>query len=224
MSDDQQEQKKAGGEKVANDEFYIEPPRIGTRDAIGVVIALVALVVIGVLGYVWLNPRLSFSNLLHRQPRPSSTGAVPSTAGASQTGASSTSQGGAAPQAATPAAEEFACDYCGMPTTRSQSYIIATWQGGRTSHHDSWDCVFRFGGQGKLSLASAQVSAYGVEPVNMLDAAQAYYLYDTTKKVKNSMPPSVAAYASRSAAEAARPEMGGELLDFTGLEKKWEER
>jgi hypothetical protein len=232
MSDNQQEQQKAGGEEAAQDEFYVEPPRLGTRDAIGVVIALVALAVIGVLGYVWLNPRLGFSNLLHRQPSLSSTGAATTTTSASQTSASSasdgaatsSSQGAAAPQAATSAPREFDCDYCGMPATSSQSYVIATWQGERTSHHDSWDCVFRFGSQGKLSLASAQVREYGVEPASMLDAAQAFYLYDTKEKVKGSMPPYVAAYASRSGAKAARTEMGGEVLAFTALEKKWEER
>jgi hypothetical protein len=68
------------------------------------------------------------------------------------------------------------------------------------------------------------VSHFGGDPASphMLAAASAWYLYGTTKKVKGSMPPYVAAYPDKAAAMAAQPEMGGEAMNFAGLKAKWD--
>ena len=255
-------------------ELYVEPPKLTGRDALGVILALVALVVIGIGGYIWLNPQLSAASLFkHQQPAASAknaasttapaagtTNAAPGGAGSmpgmdmsgqttdqnSQSSATtssapaaetSTQEQAKAPAESTAAAvpasesaaaetkpEHFICDFCGMFADSSRSYVIAQWTDGMTSHHDSWDCVSKYGKANKMTLASAKVLDFTSQkgaPV-MLDAAGAWYLYKTKKSVSGSMPPNVAAYASRAAAEKAQPAMGGETLDFAGLKAKWE--
>jgi hypothetical protein len=265
-------------------EHYEEPPRMAIRDTIGVVVALVLLAVIGVAGYVWLTPGLSFSDLFpaggtsaHEVeagsppaaiPAPGATstgdaeavageGAVDSehgdhvsataidsragddapVAGSAQAGAEA---GGVAPgedaavmtddasqqaQAAlgVDLTAEARCAYCGMFAHKSESRIVAQWVDGSVTQHDCWDCAFSYGTEEGLGFEGAQVAAYGgslAEP-RMLDAAEAWYLYDT-RQIKGSMPPYVAAFDSRAAAEAAQPGLGGGVVDFAGLQRMWE--
>lgn len=57
--------------------LYEEPPRMGWRDTVGVVIALIALVIIGIEGYIWLTPGMTLSKFLGQDgPSANATTAV----------------------------------------------------------------------------------------------------------------------------------------------------
>lgn len=195
-------------------EYYAEPADLRGRDIAGVVLALLALTIIGYCGYVWLNPDLQMTDILARL-KPGHT----EMAASSESGSSNLSK---APPRTTPAMNHTSCPYCGMFTDQSESQIIAKWSDGSETHHDGWDCAFSWGAQQNIRLESAQVSRYGseVNEPDWLDAAAATYLYDT-KELKEAMPPFAAAFADRAAAEAAQGELGGTLVDFAGLQKSF---
>lgn len=115
------------------------------------------------------------------------------------------------------------CATCGMSGPASGSHCVALWNDGARTHHDCWDCLFTYGKERGLSLVRAVVIAHGggQESPRWLEASRAWFLYGTSR-IEMSMPPYVAAFASRAAAEAAQPELGGELLDFAGLQAHWE--
>jgi nitrous oxide reductase accessory protein NosL len=189
-------------------ELYVEPTRMTRRDTLGVIAALVALVVIGISGYVWLNPKLGASNVLAVLP---GRGAV------KEQGETEVFKVGVD-------ADEVRCPFCNMFAARSASYIVATMGDGTVQHFDSWDCVFKYSTEQDLPLVSAQVAKHGEEigdPL-WLTAAEASYLYDTTESIKGSMPPGVAAFESEADAKQAQEELGGSLLAFADLIAKWQ--
>lgn len=214
---------------------YAVPMTFTTKDMVGVIVALVALLVIGYAGYIWLNPDLSYNKMFAgagpAKEQPASAGATSSSAQASpQPNAAADPAPAAQVDAAgtgSPApgveAIDASCAQCGMDASRSLSHVVASWDSGASSHFDSWDCVFNYAKDQGLMLQSAEVSPYGADDSGaaMLDALQAWYLYDTTQKVQGSMPPYVAAYSGQAAAQAAQQAMGGEVLDFAGLKAKW---
>jgi hypothetical protein len=114
------------------------------------------------------------------------------------------------------------CAYCGMFADKSLSHSVVQWNDGSHTHHDGWDCVFKYGQDAGLVLEDAVVVQYdgtGEEPV-WIAANEAWFLYGT-KTIKGSMPPFVAAFESEAAAQAAKAELGGEVLGFVGLSNKW---
>jgi nitrous oxide reductase accessory protein NosL len=114
------------------------------------------------------------------------------------------------------------CPVCGMRTPASGSHCVALWSDGSRTHHDCWDCLLTYGKERGLSLQRAVVIARGssADAPRWLEAASAWYLYGT-QRIEMSMPPYVAAFASKAEAEAAQPELGGEVLDFAGLKAQW---
>jgi len=117
---------------------------------------------------------------------------------------------------------EFKCAYCGMFTDRSMSQVVAYWTDGTHTHHDGWDCLFNYQKDNGLTLDHALVKHYGsstAEP-QWLNAADAWYRYDT-KPIKGSMPPFVAAFATKAEAEGAAAELEGTLMNFAELKAKW---
>lgn len=193
-------------------ELYVEPPRMTAKDMIGVVVALIALGLIGYAGYVWLNPDLSLQTVFKKNNAPVHSTAVDSTVKTNVTDVQ--------PEAAT---EDYSCAQCGMFADKSSSHVQVSWAGGDKTHHDSWDCVFKYAKAQSLVLESAQVLDYATGiGGRMLDAGSAWYLYDTEASVEGSMSPYIAAFKDQAAAQAAQPEMGGEPVDFTGLKAKWE--
>lgn len=230
------------------EELYVEPPRLTGKDLAGVIVALLALAVIGCSGYVWLNPDLTWSNLLARKTaateqavavsvtkRDTETHSqnaapgVPATSATTKSATPATETAGTGtdsppPAAGAAAAEDFSCAQCGMDASRSASHVIAHWAGQGSGHFDSWDCAFKYAKDQGQTLTSAEVNQFGDDPARpkMLAAATAWFLYDTKTKVPGSMPPYVAAYPDEAAAKAAQPEMGGEAMDFAGLKSKWE--
>jgi hypothetical protein len=75
-------------------ELYVEPPRLGAKDITGIILALVALGVIGFSGYVWLNPDMSLTQLLaHRPAATAPVSPATSTADAAGTATDSANSG-----------------------------------------------------------------------------------------------------------------------------------
>lgn len=230
-------------------ELYVEPPRMAAKDMVGVIIAILALVIIGFAGYIWLNPALTWSNVFARKPAATEQAGGPSVpkrgtetqsqnsmpgmpaapattekTGTEDINALNAETGSQPPAAVAQGAEDFTCAQCGMDASRSASHVLAHWKDQSSGHFDSWDCTFKYAKEHGQTLSSAEVNRFGDDPASpqMLAAAEAWFLYDTKKKVTGSMPPYVAAYPDEAAAKAAQPEMGGEAMDFAGLKAKWE--
>lgn len=209
-------------------EFYVEPLRMGARDLAGIILALVALAIIGYSGYIWLNPTLGYRDALRlgklQSPVSGMTQAAAPVRETVRPSGSSQEQatGAAASGGAEQSAEDATCATCGMDSLKSLSHVIATWSDGKVTHHDSWDCMFNFEKSFQKKFVSAQVRNYespGDAP-EMLAAAKAYYLYDTKETVTGSMPPYVAAFPTRADAESHRAKLGGEVVDFSRLKSK----
>ena len=235
--------------------MYEEPPAMTLKDNLGVAFALVALAVIGYLGYVWLTPGKNIASIFSKADSAevgnysglaekwnvTSTPAPVDHSTMEMDGhdlakmdsqpemAENTGDAGATPEPiASPMPHqhdhEMNCPYCGMFADKSESHISAEWTDGTHTHHDCWDCAFLFGMENGLGLASATVALLGSPPSNpdWIDAQVAWFLYDTDKSVPGSMPPFVAAFATKDAAQAHQADWGGELVDFLGLQAKWD--
>jgi hypothetical protein len=193
-------------------EFYAEPAQLGRADILGVALALVSLAVIGVLGYVWLNPDLDVGSIRSWfKPPPGATETVVATAEQSEL---NVDVGDGAAQ------ETTSCPVCGMYSERSDAHIVVAWSDGSHTHHDAWDCAFKWMQQQELTITRAQAVAYGSpkEAPTWLPAESASYLYGT-KELKISMPPYIAAFADAASAEAARAELGGHIIDWAALQQ-----
>jgi hypothetical protein len=187
----------------------------------GVIFALLALAVIGLAGYVWLNPDLGWLEIKARylgKAAPATTDAVAvDPEAAAEVGSTDSAQVSTLDRSAT------SCQECGMFTDQTLGQIQAVWSDGSSTWHDCWTCLARYGkGQG-LTLASATVLDYaaGLEARHTVDAAAAHYLYDVSE-LEGSMRPYVAAFADEASAQAAQASLGGELLDFAGLQARLE--
>lgn len=126
------------------------------------------------------------------------------------------------------AAEEEAprCEYCGMFYEQSPTRVSATidFQDETYSHiFDCFGCLHDFvhenyGEVQPSALSVLDFATFGTDDEQMLDAFEASYLFGTSR-IKGSMPPYVAAFASEQSAKAAQAKLGGELTDYTGLKK-----
>ena len=110
-----------------------------------------------------------------------------------------------------------------MFADRSPSHVVAYWPDGSDTHHDCWDCVFNYAEDGNTEFDYALVKLYNssLEQPEWLRADQAVYLFDT-EPIRGSMPPFIAAFASRDAAEQAAGEIGGEVMNYEELVSNWE--
>jgi len=202
---------QAGDSGGNEPEFYEEPPRMSALDAIGVFVALLLLGVIGVAGYVWLTPGLSFSTLMPGNR------AAPTDGTAQAMAADADAQQNPMPASAA----HVKCAQCGMFADNSASHVQASWSDGTVTDHDSWGCVVNYATDHGLILTAARVVGYDSaladdrDPM-WLDAQAATYLLNT-ERVAGSMPPYVAAFSTEQAAVDAREQLGGEVLDFAGL-------
>jgi nitrous oxide reductase accessory protein NosL len=182
------------------EELYVEPTQMGLRDTLGVVAALIALAVIGVSGYVWLNPQLDSNSFLAFEKRPD----APLASSAAEAG-------------------HIACPYCGMYADQSDGAVAVMWVGGGSGTFDSFDCLFNYITENKVKLKEGTVLDYASheQADSWIGFEQATYLYGTTEMVSGSMEPYVAAFGSKQQAEEAKKTMGGEVVDFAGLQRKW---
>ncbi|MCC7479382.1 nitrous oxide reductase accessory protein NosL [bacterium] len=119
------------------------------------------------------------------------------------------------------------CENCGMFTDISSTHSLASITlNGKTSEHSfvCLECVFNkleeWGD--KATLKSIKVLDYDTAAAKerkYLEVSKAWFLYDTSK-LKGSMPVYTAAFSSKKAAEAARKELGGTLMQWTELKPK----
>jgi NosL len=210
------------------EEYYVEPPRMGAGDAAGVIGALLALLVIGVAGFVWLNPEMDFKDLRERFSRgdqsPSAwrQAPVPDDPDA-QAGSPSPTRSDSRGIGLTPPPQEARprCAACGMFTDMTLGAVRATWSDGSQTTHDCWTCALDYGRDSGLTRIGATVLDYGagLEARKELDAKSAWFLYDT-ERIEGSMPPFIAAFSDRASAETAQVNMGGEVADFAALMAK----
>ncbi|HES58679.1 MAG TPA: hypothetical protein ENO21_04545 [Firmicutes bacterium] len=191
-------------------ELYEEPPKMTVKDTVGVIVALLALFVIGWLGYLWLTPGRSLADAW--------------LFGAGTGDTQTTMQEMRETQMAADGADVSAarCASCGMFADRSMSHVKATFGDGSAASFDSWGCVFDYAEENNLALASAQVIdlTSSLEDPHWLDADSAAYLYGVDS-VAGSMPPFIAAFPDEQTARVYIQQMGGELMDFAELLGKW---
>jgi NosL len=187
---------------LAEPELYIEPTPMTSRDTLGVIAALLALAVIGVSGYVWLNPQLTARSLLVFRKEPATNVAVVADTA--------------------PAIEHIDCPYCGMYADQSDCAVAVMWQGGGSATFDSFDCVFNYIKENDVKLAEGTVLSYADRELadSWVGLELATYLYGTTA-IAGSMEPYVAAFGSKEQALEAQQTLGGEVVDFAGLQAKW---
>jgi hypothetical protein len=111
-----------------------------------------------------------------------------------------------------------------MYADTSDVTVAAMYADGGSGTFDSFDCLFNYLKENNVQLDSGTVRDYEAHGGDQwIDLKQATYLYDTTAEVAGSMQPYVAAFASSEQAAAAKKTMGGEVVDFAGLEGKWKE-
>ena len=208
-------------ERYEEPELYVVPATMTGRDQVGVIVALVALAIIGFVGYVWLNPDLDLEGVLSINRHPA-TIETPAPSTATNTPVPKPGASTAASFEAAQAEKEPECAVCGMFAAKSRSHIIVLWAGGGYKHFDSWDCVFNYEKDNKQILDQAQVIDFN-SPENTpawLDATSAYYIFGANE-VAGSMPPYIAAFATKGDAEAAQKTLGGAVVPFGDLRKKW---
>ncbi|MCH7472238.1 nitrous oxide reductase accessory protein NosL [bacterium] len=140
---------------------------------------------------------------------------------------------GAFAQEATEAEEEErpACENCGMFWDTSPTRVSVTIKADEKEEEHIFECMscthtglVEIYGDG-VELASLQVldyATFGAEEETMIDGMKAFYLYGV-ERLKGSMPPYIAAFASEDAAKESQKELGGELLDFAGVKAKFHE-
>jgi len=228
-------------------EYYAEPATLTGRDTAGIVVALCALLLIGVGGYIWLTPGMSLARLFSRgaasqrppsqhtdqlpptEKEPSSSATSDHLAAGEATSAGKTEERAllsSAPTkellAAANGDRSASCPRCGMFAGKSYTEVVAQWADGSITHHDSWVCVFGWAKDKGLTLKNAAVLEHGATPAapKWLAASSAAFVYDT-KSIKGSMSPFVAAFATKEAASSAQTSDGGQLTDWEGLKQKF---
>ncbi|MEZ5338841.1 MAG: nitrous oxide reductase accessory protein NosL [bacterium] len=177
--------------------FYEEAPRSSLAEGIGVAVALLALFVIGIAGYVWLTPGLEFADLLRRSPGRSTDG----------------TQMAAAEQPD----EQTRCPQCSMYAMRSVAAVHAGFADGSSGYFDGWGCVADWARDHATHLSSAEVRdiASADREAQWLSADTASYRFGTAR-LDGSMAPFVAAYATPGHAQDD-DERGGEVMDYSAL-------
>jgi nitrous oxide reductase accessory protein NosL len=126
------------------------------------------------------------------------------------------------------AAEDEAprCDNCGMFFEKSPTRVSATIDLEDESYTHIFECFgclhdFVHENYGEVmpsELSVLDYNTFATDGETMLDAFEAFYLFDT-ERIKGSMAPYVAAFADEEAAKAAQETLGGELTDFAGMKK-----
>lgn len=118
------------------------------------------------------------------------------------------------------------CDNCGMFWEKSPTAVEMTIEVEGEEHTHLFECVGcmhdyiheNYGEAMPTSIMILDYNTVGTDEPVMLDAFKAHYLFGT-ERIKGSMPPFVAAFATEEAAEEAQEELGGELVDFKGMKQ-----
>jgi len=212
------EEKAAPDQRQTDEGLYEEPVPLTRRDMAGVILSLVALTVIGLGGYIWITPGLTLGDVLKKGGGDMHAG---HDHGAMLADSSDEHAGhGPTMEMAAAASVHVKCAYCGMFADKSMAQVKATWADGGVDHFDSWFCLFNHAEDEGLKPADLQVVSLNgtLEDPEWLDAGDAWFLYRMDESVEGSMPPFVGAWSDRENAAASMTEMGGELVDFNGLQ------
>jgi hypothetical protein len=123
--------------------------------------------------------------------------------------------------------EHIHCSTCGMHADTSSTEVLASIKAGsKTSNLTfcSLGCVFDM-----LEEKGSSVSLKGLKVLDhktaatknrkLLSVSDAWFLYDT-ERLKGSMAPFIAAFASKSDATSAQEELGGELLQWPEVKSR----
>ena len=124
-------------------------------------------------------------------------------------------------------AERPRCENCGMFTDISATHSLASITlDGKTAEHSfvCLECVFtklaEWGDRAKLKgIKVLDYATATADKRKYVAVGDAWFLYDTSK-LKGSMPTYTAAFASKSAAEKAKTELGGTLMQWDALKPK----
>ncbi len=119
------------------------------------------------------------------------------------------------------------CENCGMFTDISTTHSLAKITlDGKTAEHSfvCLECVFEKLAEwgDRASLKSIKVIDYNTASSDVrkyVDVGKAWFLYDTSK-LKGSMPTYTAAFSSKAAAEKAKADLGGTLMQWDALKPK----
>lgn len=116
----------------------------------------------------------------------------------------------------TAVAADKKCELCGMFWDKSTTRLTATIKGDAGHTFESIGCLFQ-SVDAKADVSSFKINDYATG--KMIDGKKAHYLYGTSR-LKGSMAPFTAAFASKDAAGKAKAELGGEYVTFDDLWKK----
>jgi len=110
-------------------------------------------------------------------------------------------------------AKDTRCERCGMSWDASPTSVTVMLKGDKQPHYfESLVCLVQSTTRDKV--ASVKIVDYSTKSTaHMLDATSAHYLYDTAR-IPHSMPPFIAAFATRKAALAAQKDLGGDYATF----------
>lgn len=119
------------------------------------------------------------------------------------------------------------CDNCGMFWLKSPTAVSTTVSFEGKKHEHLFECLGclhdkvheLYGDKAQIEeLEILDYTTFATGKENMLDAFDAMYLFGTSR-LKGSMPPYIAAFATKKSAEAKQDELGGQLVDFKGMQK-----
>jgi len=128
-------------------------------------------------------------------------------------------------------AKEVACAQCGMPVAKSPAAVRATIGDAEDKvsevSFDSLACWFRYAsklekGYEVQAVEMLDYTTYGEKKASWIPLHKAFFV--KAKKLKFTMPPYVAAFASKDKASAFAKENETEVLSFTEMEKYVKEK
>jgi len=114
------------------------------------------------------------------------------------------------------------CENCGMFEDTSPTRVVATFKAdGKTSDHHfvCLGCIQEFNDktwEGKAEVVGLKMldyTTFGTKNPTLIDGTKAFYLYGTDE-LAGTMPPYIAAFATKDAAKQAQKTLNGEVMDF----------
>ena len=114
------------------------------------------------------------------------------------------------------------CENCGMFEDTSATRVVATFKAdGKTSDHHfvCLGCIQEYNDKTWDGMAEVigftvlDYTTFGTKNPTMIDGTKAFYLYGT-EDLPGTMPPNIAAFATKEAAKQAQKTLNGEVMDY----------